>query len=38
MMLGNFQCQGVILIWILVEQRHNVLAVGAVGMAWLFFL
>ena len=28
--LGNLQCQGVLLIWIIVGQGHTVLAVGAV--------
>ena len=27
--LGNFQCQGILLIWIIVEQGSTVLAVGA---------
>ena len=27
----NFQCRGVLLIWIIVEQGPNVLAVGAGG-------
>ena len=28
-MLGNFQCRGVLLIWIIVEQGPIALAVGA---------
>ena len=30
-MLGNFQCRGVLLIWIVVGQGPTVLAVGAGG-------
>ena len=34
----NFQCQGVLLIWIIVGQGPHALAVGAVGVAYTFFL
>ena len=34
----NFQCRGVLLIWIIVGQGPAVLAVGAGGDVWLYFL
>ena len=34
----NFQCQGVILIWIRVGQGPTALAVGAGGVVWTFLL
>ena len=34
----NFQCQGVLLIWIIVGQGPVALAVGAGGGVWTFFL
>ena len=34
----NFQCQGVLLIWIIVGQGPTVLAVGADGVVLTFFL
>ena len=34
----NFQCRGVLLTWITVGQGPVVLAVGAVGAVWTFFL
>ena len=33
----NFQCRGVLLIWITVEQKPIPLAVGAGGVVWTFF-
>ena len=33
----NFQCRGVLLIWIIVGQRPTMLAVGAGGGVWTFF-
>ena len=39
MVLGNFQCRGVLLIWIIVEQGPTALAVGAGrGLFGHFFL
>ena len=35
--LGIFQSQGVLLIWIVVGQGHTVLAVSAGGVDWTFF-
>ena len=35
---ANFQCRGVLLIWIRVGQGPSVLAVGAMGVFWTFFL
>ena len=35
---ANFQCRGVLLIWIRVGQGPSVPAVGAVGVVWTFFL
>ena len=32
----NFQCRGVLLIWIIVGQGPAVLAVGAGGVVWTF--
>ena len=32
MILGNFQCRGVLLIWLLVGQGPTVLSVGAIGL------
>ena len=37
MVLGNFQCQHVLLIWIIVGQGPTVLAVGAGAVVWIFF-
>ena len=34
----NFQCRGVLQIWIRVGQGPTVLAVGAGGVVWTFFL
>ena len=34
----NLQCRGVLLIWIIVGQGPIVLAVGAGGVVWTFFL
>ena len=34
----NFQCRGVLLIWIRVGQGPAALAVGAVGVVWTCFL
>ena len=34
----NFQCRGVLLIWIRVGQGPTALAVGAGGGVWTFFL
>ena len=34
----NFQCRGVLLIWIKVGQGPTALAVGAAGVVWTFFL
>ena len=34
----NFQCQGILLIWIRVGQGPTVLAVGAGGVVWTFLL
>ena len=36
MVLGNFQTQGVLLVWIKEEQGPNVLAVGTGGDCWIF--
>ena len=33
----NFQCRGVLLIWIIVGQGPIVLAIGAGGFVWTFF-
>ena len=33
----NFQCQGVLLIWIIVGQGPIALAVDADGVVWTFF-
>ena len=33
----NFQCQGVLPIWIRVGQGPIVLAIGAGGVVWTFF-
>ena len=33
----NFQCRGVLLIWIKVGQGPTALAVGADGVVWTFF-
>ena len=33
----NFQCWGVLLIWIIVGQGPTALAVGAGGVVWAFF-
>ena len=38
MVLVNFQCWGVLLIWIKVGQGPTALAVGAGGVVWTFFL
>ena len=37
MVLGNFQCRGVLLIWIRVGQGPTALAVGAGGLFGYFF-
>ena len=37
MVLGNFQCQGVLLIWIIVGQGPAALAVGAGGACLKLF-
>ena len=37
-MLVNFQCWGVLLIWIMVGQRPTALAGGVGGVVWTFFL
>ena len=37
MVLGNFHCQGFLLIRI-IKKGHTVLAVGASGDFWIFFL
>ena len=34
----NFQCRGVLLIWIIVGQGPIALAIGAGGGVWTFFL
>ena len=34
----NFQCRGVLLIWIIVGQGPIALAVGAGGVVWTIFL
>ena len=34
----NFQCRGDLLIWIMVGQGPIVIAVGAGGVVWKFFL
>ena len=34
----NFQCRGVLLIWIIVGQGPTALAVGAVGVVCIFVL
>ena len=34
----NFQCQGVLLVWMIVEQGPIALAVGAGGVVWTFFV
>ena len=34
----NFQCRGVLLIWIKVGQGPTAHAVGAGGVVWTFFL
>ena len=33
----NFQCRGVLLIWVRVGQGPTALAVGAGGVVWTFF-
>ena len=40
MVLGNFQCQGILLIWILIGQRPTVLAIAVDEdrIIWIFFL
>ena len=38
MVLGNFQCLGVLLILFIVGQGLTALAVGAGGVVWTFFL
>ena len=37
MVLGNFQCWGLLLIWIIVGQEPTVLSVGAGGVVWVSF-
>ena len=34
----NFQCRGILQIWIRVEQGRTALAVGAGGVVWTLFL
>ena len=34
----NFQCRGVLHIWLIVGQGPTALAVGAGGVVWTFFL
>ena len=34
----NFQCRGVLLVWIRVGQGPTALAVGAGGVVWTFLL
>ena len=34
----NFQCRGVLLVWIRVGQGLIALAIGAGGVVWTFFL
>ena len=36
MVLGSFQCRGVLLLWHIVEQGYAVLAAGAGRMSYLF--
>ena len=38
MVMVNFQCRGVILIWIIVGQGPTMFAEGADGVVWIFFL
>ena len=38
MVLGNFQCRGVLLIWIIVRQGPSALVLGADGVVLAFFL
>ena len=33
----NFQCRGVFVIWIVVEQGPTALTIGADGVVWTFF-
>ena len=37
LVLGNFQCQGILLIWKIVYQGFSVLAVGGLGYCLDFF-
>ena len=37
MMVGNFQCRGILLIWIIVGQGPPRLTVGVAGGVWTFF-
>ena len=37
MVLGNFQCRGVLLLWIGVGQGPTAFAVGAGGVVWTYF-
>ena len=36
--LVNFQCRGVLLIWIIIGKRPIALEVGAGGVVWTVFL
>ena len=39
MVLGNFPCRGILLVWIIVGHGPIALAVGAgVGVVWTFLL
>ena len=38
MVMGNFQCRGILLTWTRVGQGPTALAVGAGGVVWTFFL
>ena len=35
---ANFQCRGILLIWIIVGQGLTALTVGSSGAVWTFFL
>ena len=37
MVLGNFQCRGILLLRKLVGQGPTALVVGACGVVWIFF-
>ena len=38
MVLGNFHCRGVLIIWLIVRQRPTALAVGGGGGCLMFFV